>query len=165
MANRLFRKDIAVGTEGVVEGVTDDKHSMVFLKVVLKLPRNPVHQVSHVVNPRDLQLSRDYQSSKDLSVPVPEEATKVKGKKVPYCPLRDSTPGAAKTEANWHKLLSDTEDLNKTFWLKSRVAICLEALAATVPSCTDKDLLVCHKRNSKKGVWRDKLWTRRAFCT
>ena len=38
----------------------------------------------------------------------------------------------------------------------------MEALAETVPKFTEKDLLVCHRRNSK-GLWKDELWTLKDF--
>ena len=65
-------------------------------------------------------------------------------------------------ETGWTKLLSDNEDLNKTFWVKSRVGTALEALHESLPSFTEKDLVVCHRQNDK-GVWKDELWTKRDF--
>ena len=70
------------------------------------------------MNPRNLQLIKDYQSSKNLSVEAPASPDKVKGKKVPAWLLGDREPEAVKTEAGWPKLLSNTEDLNNIMWLK-----------------------------------------------
>ena len=90
------------------------------------------------VNPRDLQLSRDYQSSTDLCVEAPDSPHKVKCTKVPDWLLGGRALEVVKTDTIWQHLLSNTEDLDNAFWLESRVGICLEAFAATVPSCTDK---------------------------
>ena len=116
----------------------------------------------HAVNPKNLQRTEDLQKSKDLSIEEPEEPGKPKGKKVASWLLGDSDISDVIVETQWQKLLSNQEDLNKVMWLKSKVGICLEALASSVPSYNDKDLLVCHRKSSK-GVWRDELWTLRPF--
>ena len=65
-------------------------------------------------------------------------------------------------EPQWHKLLADNGELNRTFWLKSRVGTALEALQESFPSYTEKDFVVCHRMN-EKGLWLDEIWTKRAF--
>ena len=87
---------------------------------------------------------------------------KAKGKRIPEWLLQDSDPAAVRTEPHWTMLLADSDDANKTFWLRSRIGICLEALAETMPKFTEKDLLICHRRNPK-GLWKDEVWTLRAF--
>ena len=88
---------------------------------------------------------------------------KAKGKRIPEWLLQDSDPAAVRTEPHWTRLLADSDDANKTFWLRSRIGICLEALAETMPKFTEKDLLICHRR-TPRGLWKDELWTLRAFA-
>ena len=57
--------------------------------------------------------------------------------KVPDWLLCGSEPDAVQSEANWSELPTKNESLNRSFWLKSRVGVCLEALAQTVPEYTD----------------------------
>ena len=38
----------------------------------------------------------------------------------------------------------------------------MEALASNLPTYSDKDLVICHRQNSK-GVWKPEVWTSRAF--
>ena len=106
--------------------------------------------------------AKDFQNSKNLSVEAKAAPAKSKGTRAPDWLLLDSEPEAVKTEVSWQKLLGDADESNKTFWLKSRIGICLEALAATLPKFTEKDLLVCHRRNNR-GVWKDELWAQRPF--
>ena len=48
------------------------------------------------------------------------------------------------------------------WFLRSRVAVVLEAIAGMVPTYTEKDLVVCHRQNSS-GAWKCELWTKRDF--
>ena len=141
----------------------DEKQSSVLLKMVVNLPKKPGHTIVHAVNPKNLQRTEDLLKSKNLSIEEPEEPGKPKGKKVASWLLGDSEISDVIVETQWQKLLSNQEDVNKVMWLKSKVGICLEALASSVPSYNDKDLLLCHRKSSK-GVWRDELWTLRSFA-
>ena len=76
--------------------------------------------------------------------------------------LLDSEGTQVKVEPSWTKLLADSDKLNKTFWLKSKIGLSLDALHETLPKYTTADLVIVH-RQSKKGVWKDELWTKRAF--
>ena len=127
----------------------DEKQSSVLLKLVVNLPKAPGQTIVHAVNPKNLQRTEDLLKSKNLSIEEPKEPAKPKGKQVPRWLLGDSHSSNVTVETQWHKLLSNTEDNNKVMWLKSRVGICLEVLASLVPSYTDKDLLLCHRKSSK----------------
>ena len=135
-----YRKDINPGHEGTIEGFTDEKKSVVLLKLVVNMQGKKIEAV-HSVNPGNLQLTKDFQNSKNLSVEAKAAPAKAKGKRVPDWLPGDSESEAVEIEVNWQKLLADTDETNQTFWLKSRIGICLEALAATVPKFTEKDLL------------------------
>ena len=80
------------------------------------------------------------------------------------CPrlLGESSASSVKVEAQWSKCLADSDVLSRTWWLKSRIAVCLEALAEHLPKYSEKDLLVCHRQNDK-GAWKCEVWTKRPF--
>jgi hypothetical protein len=162
-----YRKDIIEGTSGIVEGFSDLQQNLVLLKVVVDLPKAKAKEVIQQVHPKNLQLTSEYEAEKVVAAaPAPEKTVagaKAKSKALPDWLLGDSEKDAVRTEANWHKLLANNEAHNRTFWLKSRVGVCLEALAGVVPEYTDKDLLVCH-RMTPSGVWKDELWTLRSFA-
>ena len=157
-----YRNDIVPGQQGEVEGFTDEQQNGALLKVVVTMPQGKKPEAVQSVNPGNLQLTKDFQNSKNLSVEAKAAPAKSKGKRAPDWLLLDSEPEAVKTEVSWQKLLGDTDESNKMFWLKSRIGICLEALASTLPKYTEKDLLVCHRRNNK-GLWKDVVWTARPF--
>ena len=119
------------------------------LKFVVNLPKAPGQTIVHTVNPKNLQRTEDLEKSKNLSIEEPKEPAKPKGKQVASWLLGDSHIDDVIVETQWHKLLSNTEDSNKVMWLKSRVGICLEALASLVPSYTDKDLLLRHRKQQR----------------
>jgi chemotaxis protein histidine kinase CheA len=153
------------GTEGIIKGFELNKRSVI-VEVTLELPDTGPQLVTHSVASKNLMLLKDYNllqagasGSKDL---VPKETPDSKRKAPPAWILDGHESARVKTEKNWHKLVSDDDPLNKTFWLRGRIAVCLEALHETLPTYTDKDLVVCHRQN-EKGVWKDELWTNRAF--
>eukprot|EP00972_Heterocapsa_arctica_P077614 11446256-Heterocapsa_arctica.AAC.1 len=64
-----------------------------------------------------------------------------KRKAPPSWILEDTDPSRVKAEKNWNQLVADSDNLNQTFWLKGRIAVCLQALYETLPTYTDKDLV------------------------
>ena len=77
--------------------------------------------------------------------------------------MGDSEPEQVLLEKNWTSLLVTSQDKLMSHWfLKSRVAVLLEAIADMVPTYTEKDLVVCHRQNSS-GAWKCELWTKRDF--
>ncbi|MCP3880551.1 MAG: hypothetical protein GY701_19500, partial [Sulfitobacter sp.] len=169
--NEEYRKDLVEGTEGVIEGWADVEQRQVLLKVSLELPNGSSKDVTHQCYPRNLQLTSDHKlqmagaSEKDLKgADVKESKDAKKGpSSTPAWLLVGSDPAQVKVEKQWHKLSADNDKLNRAFWLRSRVGVCLAALYETLPAYTDKDLVVCHRQNDK-GVWRDEVWTSRDFA-
>ena len=76
--------------------------------------------------------------------------------------LRDEKAGQVTIETHWPKLLANQDDLNKSFWLKSRVGVCLQTLADELPSYTNADLVIVHRVNDK-GISKQELWAKRDF--
>ena len=59
-------------------------------------------------------------------------------------------------------LSADSEKTLQCFLLRCRIGECLEALMESLPTFSDRDLQVVH-RKTEKGVWKDELWTKRDF--
>ena len=163
------RKDIVVGTCGIIEGWADLEQRQVLLKVSLKMPDKSKRDIVQSCYPRNLQLTSEYKvaqagvlAGKSKEKPS-DPASSSGGNQVPQWLLKlGAEPDKTKVEDKWHKLLADADNLNKNFWLKSRIGICLESLAELLPQYSPKDLLLCHRQNDK-GAWRQELWTQRAF--
>ena len=62
-----YRKDINPGHEGTIQGFTDEKQSGVPLKLVVAMQGKKIDFV-HGVNTGNLQLTKDFQNSKNLLV-------------------------------------------------------------------------------------------------
>ncbi len=169
--NEEYRRDLVGGTEGVIEGWADVEQRQVLLKVSLELPSGASKDVTHQCYPRNLQLTSDYrlqmagatENRTSMGPDVKESKhAKTKDNTLAWL-LAGSDPAQVKVEKQWHKLSADNDKLNRAFWLRSRVGVCLAALYETLPAYTDKDLVVCHRQNDK-GVWRDEVWTSRDFA-
>ena len=164
-----FRKDINVGTEGIIEGFADCEQRQVLLKVILDLPGAPNSEVVHSAYPRNLQLSKDYNKASGSSGAQEDdkeenEAT-ADGKRTSEAPkwlVGNSDPAGVKKENSWKSLLSDSDTLTRTWYLRSRIGSGMQALSESLPTWSDKDLVVAHRRN-ENGIWRDELWTARDF--
>ena len=166
-----FRRDIVPGTEGTVEGYADPDHRQVLVKITIEFSEGP-QQVVYPAYPRNLQLTKDYQAQRaGASDPAAATAESIKEKDKggkarkgpPDWLVGASDPADVKIEGNWVKCLGDADTLNRVFFLKSRVGMCLAALLEVMPKYTPEDLVVAHRQNSK-GVWRDELWTNRNFA-
>ena len=127
----------------------------------------------HQAFTRNLQLTSDFKLAKGGAEAEPEgdeepaassSSKAKKGDKTvpPEWALQSSKLEQVKVEPQWEKLLSNWENLNKAFWLKSRVGVCLDSLASTVPEYTSKDLMILHRQN-QQGVWKDEVWTLKPF--
>ena len=92
------------------------------LKVVANLPQGNKLEAVRSVNPGNLQLTKDFQNSKNLSAEAKAAPAKSKGKRAPDWLLLDSEPEAVKTEVSWQKLLGDTDESNNFFGLSPELA-------------------------------------------
>ena len=61
--------------------------------------------------------------------------------------LQDSAPEDVCAEKLWTKVLADKDKQTLKMWLRSRLGVCLESLADTLPTYTEKDLTVVHRAN------------------
>ena len=76
----------------------------------------------------------------------------------------DTAPGDVKEEKAWAKNgLCHMDVLAQEWFLKARIGVGLEHLAAVLPEYSEKDLVVVNRRN-KGGTWRSELWTARDFA-
>ena len=164
-----YRKNIDVGTEGIIEGFTDENRRQVLLNIAVNVKGKNL-QVTRPCNPSNLTRASDWVFQNPKTVASTETKTAEgpasgkKGKKAPHeWALGDSLPENVKIESGWSRdLLSHDGDLLKIKFLESRVNVGLEQLCETLPVYTDKDLSVVLRKN-EKDVWCSELWTARAF--
>ena len=58
--------------------------------------------------------------------------------------------------------MADEDDVVRVWALKGKVAMGLWILYQNLPKFTPKDLVVCHRQNSK-GAWKTEVWANRDF--
>jgi hypothetical protein len=136
--------------------------------MVLDLPSGPHQDVVQKAYPRNLQLTSEHKlekagSSRAASKEESEEPSGSKKDSTPQGLVGSSDPSCVKQEPLWSKaLLGDNDQLTRTWYLKSRIGVGMEALSESLPSYSEKDLVVAHRKNDK-GVWRGEVWTKRDF--
>ena len=118
----------------------------------------------HEAWPRNLKYTSDYHASLGTGEALPDAsgASGSKDKKVPAWALEGCDPDCVKVEPSLRNLCADSEKALQCFLLRCRVGECLEALMESLPTFSDRDLQVVH-RKTEKGVWKDELWTKRDF--
>lgn len=171
--NDDYRKDLPVGTEGVVEGFADLEKRQVLLKVVLSLPGGKRTEVTKEIFPRNLKLTSEFKlekagasASAGSSGEPAAGASSSSGRAPDQCPawaLGTSDHADVKKVNQWHKnLVAEADKLTTTTNLKARIMVAMEALGETLPKFTSDDLVVLHRKNDK-GVPKAEVWTNRAF--
>ena len=165
-----FRKDIVVGTEGIVEGFADLENRLVLLKVVIDLPSGKKQTVTKECFPRNLKLSSEYALEKGLSADptgsTSEKGGKAKAKKDPYeapaWALCNMDQDSVKALVHWKDLLADKDMNAKMLFLRSRIGVSLQSLQEALPTYGDKDLTIVQRKN-ERGIWKSEVWTKRSF--
>ena len=166
-----YRKDVNVGTEGLITGWEDAKNRKVLFKVTLKIGEHK-KTVTQPVIPRNLKLTSDYlveKAGQEHAGPgVPGEAEEDEEPAVTKHPkrfhwaLQDSDPADVKFEEKWKQLLCDNDKLVKSQYLRARIFTILEALNDVLPVYSEKELIVVNRKN-EKGVWTSELHTLKDF--
>ena len=106
-------------------------------------------------------LSKASASLKDS--PAAEGLTPTKGFKWLSEHSSVSDPQAeVRVEKQWDKCVADEDDVVRVWALKGQVAMGLKILYDNLPKFTPKDLVVCHRQNSK-GAWKTEVWANRDF--
>lgn len=170
-----FRKDLTVGMEGTILGFADIEHRQVLLKIALKGDDKKKHEVTHGCYPGNLTRTSEYKLKKagekaaKASQKADDGNTKEDdGKKKrgpPAWILLGSAADQVRVEISWvsEVLLSKNDQLSRSYWLKSRLGVCLEQLCTSLPTYGAKDFYIAN-RQTEKGVWVSELWTARAFA-
>ena len=166
-ANPDYRKDINEGSQGVIEGYADPAMTKVLLKMNLKMPDGKRQDQVQPVNPRNLMLTSEYNSSKVADPGKAPAAGKAKhdedeAKGISKWILGSSAPADVHVEAKWTSLVADQDELCKLMALKGRIYTSLQVMSEVLPRWTLKDFVVAHRR-SDKGVWKGEVWTKRDF--
>ena len=136
--NAKYRKDLGVGTPGVVQGWADLEQCQLLLTVVLPLPDGSQKEITREIWPRDLMLTSQYlleqgawegaTASSSGSQPQPT---------VPAWALLNSDPTSVKVISSFMGLQADQDKNAKLFHLKGRVAVSMQALAEVLPKYCD----------------------------
>ena len=137
------------------------------LKVVMDLPDGNHQAIVKEAYPRHLQLLSEHWSEKASSSGHHEndeaqESSAARNVGTPQWLVGSSDPSCIKKEPLWKSLLCDGDTLARIWHLKSRIGVGMEALSEALPSYSEKDLVLAH-RKTDKGVWLTELWTNREF--
>ena len=163
--NPKYRKDIAKGQQGVIEGFASQDGSLVLLKVIIDLPTGKSQAITNQIYPRNLKLTNEVlleRASTQVDTPgCPRTSPKQHAPN--QCP--DWVPGSSDPQSVKQQEPFPLEALDKNtklMYLRGRIAVGLEAIYETLPCYDAEDFLLVHRKN-EKGVWKDELWTLRDF--
>ena len=96
--NSNFRKYIAEGTAGVIEGWADLEQRQVLLKAVRSLPSGLKKTAVHEAYPRNLKLTSEYNEAKGTGEALPEAGSKGKKAGSPEWALEGREPAMVKVD-------------------------------------------------------------------
>ena len=165
-----YRRDITVGTEGIIVDFADPEQRMVILEVIMDLPSGPQQKTSHSIFPRNLKLTSEYKESQagpdeeKSGAPHSSKAASSSGSSglVPQWALGASDPASVKMSSKFKHLLADHDKNMKVWQLRSRIGVAIQALSEALPTYSDADFFVVHRKN-ERGMWKDELWTKKDF--
>ena len=168
-SNPNFRKDLAPGLGGVIEGWADSKMQQVLLKVNLNIGGKSQSHTQGVY-PRNLKLTSEYlltkageaaSSSGPAAGGKKEEPVDDVQKSLKWI-VGSSSPADVKVESKWKTLQADDDTLTKNMYLRGRISTGLQALSESLPKYSDKDFILAHRKN-EKGIWKHEIYTKRDF--
>ena len=154
-----YKRDLNVGTEGIIIGFADIEKRMLLLEVIMDLPSGPKQAITHQIYPRNLKLTSDVAQEPEAPAIVGSSSS---SGQFPEWALEKSDPASVKIDSKFKHLLADQDKNMKLWHLRSRIGVALQALAETLPTYCDKDFFVIHRKNDR-GMWKDELWTKRDF--
>ena len=161
--NPKYRKGLAEGTQGVIQGWGDLEQRQVLLTVVLDVPDGEQKEITNSICPLRLKLTSEYLLEQSAGQGEPASASGIQAKPtVPDWALLNSDPASVKVISSYKGLLADQDKNAKLFQLKGRVAVSLQALAEVLPRYSDKDFHLVARQNDK-GIWCSEVWTKRSF--
>jgi len=171
--NPSFRKDVQAGSVGTVKGWVDEslRQLLVEFEITIKghphrhvekcFPRNIVKEENYSKTSKD---SKDSKASKDSKDSEEKEKDKPE-KKLPkgfQWIVGDSEASDIIVDKTWSRYISDRDNLQESWFLKARAAMCLDALMYSIAHPGDLDLIICHRKNSK-GIYITEAWTSKRF--
>ena len=180
-----YRKDIRIGHKGTVEDIPDSGGNYVIIKVLVDLPGNKKPtEVKRKVPHTNITLEADWnlmQCGVGVEDPEPKKTQEDNGDAGPSGTISNnsvfkflldqgssdsgsSSSTCVKVETQWTKLLGDADTLCQAFWLKSKVGLLLETLHEYLPTYSEKDLVVAHRKLEESGAFTTEVWTRRDFA-
>ena len=177
-----YMRDIPVGQVGTIQGFTDETKVKILLSVELDLHAGP-QVITKPCFPRNVRLVAEgceapHAGSKEGEPPAKKPRThpeagqegsaagssgvEARGNAPPGFLLDGSSAEDVRIHSDWRSLISDEDELTKTFLLKSRIGACLDVLSYLVAPLSEDDFQIISRRNSK-GAWSNEVWTLRDF--
>ena len=83
-------------------------------------------------------------------------------KHVPKWALLNSEPQQVILQKKWEGLLAHDDDLNRKSWGYGRIHVILHSLYETLPTYSNKEIMVLTRANSK-GAWATEVWALKDF--
>ena len=158
------RKDISPGTQGVVQGYVDATGRQVLFRVQLQIDDSKKY-VTRGINPLNLMDSAEYETKhcagvsealkKETDDPPNAKRQKTCAKSAPEWALGKSIKNQVTMEPQWPSLVTwGSDDLCKTWFLKSRIGVMMHCLNETLPTFGKDELMV---------IWGVEVWTLKDF--
>ena len=165
-----YRKDINVGSSGIIKGFADSQGRQVLLCIDVSIPGHGSQEVTHAIFPRHLMLTSEYEERLRSEEAAEEEEEQAgEEEEEPDVPkeydflIKEGESSKITIQHQWPSLLADADDLIKASWVKARIGVFLSVLHQTLPSYDTSDLIICQRANDK-GIWRTEVWTAREFA-
>ena len=161
-----YRKDLVEGLEGTIEGFGDMENRVVLLKVKLDVPDGKHTELTKEAYPRNLKLTSEYNLQQAaLKEPESEASSGKEPAKPPRVPDHikgDSKDSSVVALKSFKEFMADQDKNVMLMYLRSRIGVSLQALCDSLPTYKDSDFVVVARKN-EKGLWKNEVWTKRAF--
>lgn len=167
-----FRRDIQVGTSGIIQGFADDAHEHLLVAFNMKLPgKKDLNEVICTALPRNLVLAECFEALNEKGEHDTAEEPREQKKATALTPkgfqwlnghLDEDLRTKVIIERQWDKLEDHTGALQRTWFLKAKVSVAMAALKESLPEFGPSDFVVCH-RTRPKGPPITEVWTSRDF--
>ena len=163
-----------MGQEGEIVGLADAAGKWLFMKADVERGDGSgvAEGLQQRINAKNVTLTEVYnmrtlQDVMELMEPESQESSESpqsasSSKHVPKWALLDSEPQQVILQKKWAELLAHDDDLNRRSWGYGRIHVILHSLYETLPTYSNKEIMVLSRANSK-GAWASEVWTLKEF--
>ena len=165
-----------MGQEGMIMGLADAAGKWLFMKADVERGDGSgvAEGLQQRINAKNVTLTEVYnmralQDVMELMEPESQESSESgsclgasSSKHVPKWALLDSEPQQVILQKKWAELLVHDDDLNRRSWGYGRIHVILHSLYETLPTYSNKEIMVLTRANSK-GAWATEVWTLKDF--